>query len=576
MSNEVKSESPAARLEVPGRTSLSTLYLLVIIGVGSVLCSYSAYGFAKNPPGAEFFILALAAIGLAPFLIVRIPHLTSQITVSDTFIFLTLLLYGGEAAVLLAAIEAFSSSLRFSRKGIIILFNCAAMASATFLTAFVLEATFGPVVALSRVGFSAKSVAALCLMALIQYFSNTGLVALAAALRLEKPVVQTWSKHYLWTSVTYFGGASAAAIVAHLVVALGFYSVIVTIPIVTVIFLTYRTYRENLDAAAKHAEQAERHAEQLSLYIAERQKAEAERDQLFIREQRARAEAEKANRMKDEFLAMVTHELRTPLTPILGWIRMLRRNELDLELIGGALESIERAAKYQESIINDLLDVSRIIRGKLHLESKELYLAQVIEASLEVMRPAADAKNIAIHCSNDSPGMLVYGDSRRLKQVMWNVLSNAVKFTPVGGRIELAIQAKGAYAHIRITDNGAGIRPDFLPYVFDRFRQDDTRGSEGLGGLGLGLALVRYLTEMHGGNVTAQSPGVGHGATFVIRLPVVKSSPSYGQDLTTSRTPAGSEGIRVSPPKLAENVLPAGVQAKVGSAHLKVRWSWVN
>ncbi len=567
MSNEVKSESPSARLVVPGRTSLSTLYLLVVIGIGSVLCSYSAYGFAKNPPGAEFFILALAAIGLAPFLIVRIPHLTSQITVSDTFIFLTLLLYGGEAAVLLAAIEAFSSSLRFSRKGIIILFNCAAMASATFLTAFVLEATFGPVVVLSQVGFSAKSVAALCLMALVQYFSNTGLVALAAALRLEKPVVQTWSKHYLWTSVTYVGGASAAAIVAHLVVTLGFYSVIVTIPIVSVIFLTYRTYRENLDAAAKHAEQAERHAEQLSLYIAERQKAEAERDQLFIREQKARAEAEKANRMKDEFLAMVTHELRTPLTPILGWIRMLRRNELDIDLIGGALESIERAAKYQESIINDLLDVSRIIRGKLHLESKELYLSQVIEASLEVMRPAADAKNITIQCTNDSPGMLVYGDSRRLKQVMWNVLSNAVKFTPVGGRIELAIQAKGAYAHIRITDNGAGIRPDFLPYVFDRFRQDDTRGSEGLGGLGLGLALVRYLTEMHGGNVTAQSSGVGHGATFVIRLPMVKSS-AYGQDLTTSRTPAGSEGIRVSPPKLAENILPAGVQAEVGSAHL--------
>lgn len=506
------------------RAGLSNSYLWLVILMGFAVFANSLYQFVNQPWDPEFFILALVAIVLGPFLIVRIPHLTSQITVSDTFIFLTLLLYGGHAAVLLAALEALTSSLRFSRKTVTILFNCAAMACATAVTTLVLTVTFGPVMNLLTVGLSASSLAALCIMALVQYFANTGLVALAAALRMERPVVQTWSKHYLWTSITYVGGASAAAIAAHLINAMGFYSVIVTIPIVAVIFLTYRTYRQNLDVAAAHAEQAERHAEQLSLYITEREKVEAERDQLFVREQNARAEAEKANRMKDEFLAMVTHELRTPLTPILGWIRMLRRNELEPEMVSGALESIERAAKYQESIINDLLDVSRIIRGKLHLESKEIYLSSVIEASLEVVRPMADAKNIAIKCSNDAPGMLVYGDAGRLKQVMWNVLSNAAKFTPQGGQIKLEIQLKDSYAQITISDNGAGIRPDFLPYVFDSFRQDDTRINEGLGGLGLGLALVRHLTEMHGGNVTAQSLGVGQGATFIIRLPLVESA----------------------------------------------------
>jgi signal transduction histidine kinase len=554
MSINLKTVNHPQRLEIMSKSTVSKLYLWLVIAIGATICSFSFYQFAKQPPGAEFFILALFAIVLGPFLIVKIPHLTSQITVSDTFIFLTLLLYGGDAAVLLATLEAFTSSIRFSRKVVTILFNCAAMACATFLTTFVLTIAFGSVMELSRVGFSASSLAALCIMALVQYFSNTGLVALAAALRLEQPIVQTWSKHYLWTSITYVGGASAAAIVSHLINVMGFYSVIVTIPIVAVIFLTYRTYRQNLEVAAAHAEQAERHADQLSLYIAERQKAEAERDQLFIREQNARAEAEKANRMKDEFLAMVTHELRTPLTPILGWIRMLRRNELDGDLIGGALESIERAAKYQESIINDLLDVSRIIRGKLHLESKDIYLSQVIEASVEVVRPAADAKNITINCTNDSPTMLVYGDSRRLKQVMWNVLSNAVKFTPLGGCVDLEIRPKGLYAQIRISDNGAGIRPDFLPYVFDRFRQDDTRGNEGLGGLGLGLALVRSLTEMHGGNVTAQSSGVGQGATFIIKLPLV-NAPTHGQSLKESSAPVGNNTLTFSS-EIAENVAP--------------------
>jgi signal transduction histidine kinase len=157
------------------------------------------------------------------------------------------------------------------------------------------------------------------------------------------------------------------------------------------------------------------------------------------------------------------------------------------------------------------------------LDSKEIYLTQVIDASLEVVRPAAEAKGIRINSTNYLTEMLVSGDPRRLKQVMWNILSNAVKFTPIGGRIDLEVRPDGSYAQVRVTDNGIGIRPDFLPYVFDRFRQDDATDSEGLGGLGLGLALVRYLTEMHGGHVKAESRGVGQGATFTIQLPLAKA-----------------------------------------------------
>jgi len=510
------------------RKRWSGIYLWLIVVLGAIVCSFCLYNYIlASPERADFrfLILTVIAVGLGPCLIVRIPRLTSQITVSDTFIFLTMLLYGGEAAVLLAALEAFCSSLRFSRKLITILFNSAAMACATFLTSTALNLIFGSIGEVRNGGYSSSLIIALCLMALVQYIANSGLVAIGAALKLDLPLLQTWSRHYLWTSVTYVAGASAAGIIAHLVNTIGFYSVIVTAPIIAIIFLTYRTYRENIEAAAAQAKQAEKHAEELSLYIAERRRAEEERDQLLVREQQARAEAEGANRMKDEFLALVSHELRTPLTPILGWIGMLRRGELDRATSSGALESIERAAKYQEFIINDLLDISRIVRGKLNLDMREIHLRQVVEGSLEVVRPAAEAKNILINCTYESRGLLVSGDQGRLKQVVWNILSNAVKFTEIGGRIDVEVKLDGSYAEVQVRDNGIGISADFLPHVFDRFRQAHTSKNQALGGLGLGLALVRYLTEMHGGCVQANSAGLGEGATFRVRLPILRVEP---------------------------------------------------
>lgn len=250
-----------------------------------------------------------------------------------------------------------------------------------------------------------------------------------------------------------------------------------------------------------------------------------ENTRLYEAEQNARTEAEAANRIKDEFLAVLSHELRSPLNPILGWSKLLRSRKLDEEATDRALEIIERNAKLQTQLIEDLLDVSRILRGKLSLKVAPVDLQGVTGAAIETVRLAAEAKSIQIRTRFDSP-TTVMGDPNRLQQIVWNLLSNAVKFTDVNGQIEVKLECVNHQAQIRVTDNGKGIEPDFLPYIFDYFRQEDSATTRKFGGLGLGLAIVRHLVELHGGTVHAASPGEGKGATFVVRLPLVKGTNS--------------------------------------------------
>ncbi len=245
------------------------------------------------------------------------------------------------------------------------------------------------------------------------------------------------------------------------------------------------------------------------------------RDELLEREHAARQEAETANRAKDEFLATVSHELRTPLNAILGWAHMLRANRLDQMTQSRALETIERNAKSQAQLIEDILDVSRIVTGKLRLDVRPVELAPVVEAAIDSVRPAADAKDIRIEAILDPRAGPVSGDANRLQQIVWNLVSNAVKFTGKGGRVQVRIERVKSRVEIIVSDTGQGITSDFLPYVFDRFRQADATSTRRYGGLGLGLAIVRHLTEMHGGIVTAASPGEGLGATFTVKLPVI-------------------------------------------------------
>jgi signal transduction histidine kinase/ActR/RegA family two-component response regulator len=247
------------------------------------------------------------------------------------------------------------------------------------------------------------------------------------------------------------------------------------------------------------------------------------RTQALAREKAAREEAEEANHLKDEFLATVSHELRTPLTAILGWSNMLLAGAIEGAARDRALEIIHRNAQAQNQLISDLLDVSRIISGKLRLDLRTVELAPIIEGAVEATRPAAEAKGVHLDTSLDPYAGPVNGDADRLQQVVWNLLTNAIKFTPEGGRIEVRSGIAGSRVEVTVRDTGIGIEPEFLPHIFDRFRQADPGANRVHGGMGLGLSIVRQLVELHGGSVRAESEGDGKGATFTVSLPFVKA-----------------------------------------------------
>jgi len=279
-----------------------------------------------------------------------------------------------------------------------------------------------------------------------------------------------------------------------------------------------------------------------------------ERARLYEAEQRARQDAETANRMKDDFLATLSHELRSPLNSILGWVTLLREGRLSEEARASALQTVERSARAQNRIISDLLDVSRIINGQLRLNPRNLELGPIVEAGVEAVRPAADAKGILLRLSLDGEAGRISGDSDRLQQIVWNLVSNAIKFTPQGGVVEVRLERVGSYVQLAVSDTGAGISPAFLPFVFDRFRQADSSSTRKQGGLGLGLAIVRHLVEQHGGTVHAESEGGGKGAVFIVRLPLTSQGGGVREqhvqsaarlDAVTLDCPPPLEGLRV-------------------------------
>lgn len=255
--------------------------------------------------------------------------------------------------------------------------------------------------------------------------------------------------------------------------------------------------------------------------ISERKMAEIERENLLEREQAARAEAEAANRAKDEFLSVLSHELRTPLNAILGWTMILQSGSLDQPHMNQAIETIERNARLQNNLIEDLLDVSRIISGKMRIDPDKIDLTLIAKSAVETIRPIADSKNISLTLESEELPLEINGDATRLQQVIVNLANNAVKFTPENGAIKVILSKKVNFARLEIIDTGIGIKPDFLPLIFDRFRQADSTTKRNHSGLGLGLTIVRHLTEMHDGNVYAKSDGEGKGASFAIEIPLI-------------------------------------------------------
>ena len=256
-----------------------------------------------------------------------------------------------------------------------------------------------------------------------------------------------------------------------------------------------------------------------------RKQFEEERESLLSAERSARSLAEREGRIKDEFLATLSHELRTPLNAVLGYSALLRMSKSDEAQVQEAAETIERNARAQAQLIEDLLDMNRIVSGKLRLDVQQLELTSIIQAALETVRPSAEAKGIRVQVVLDPLAGPVRGDANRLQQVIWNLLANAIKFTPKEGKVQVALERVNSHLEVAVADTGIGIEPDFLPRVFDRFRQADPSTTRQFGGLGLGLSIVKHLVELHGGSVRAKSPGTGLGATFVVALPLAVVHP---------------------------------------------------
>jgi signal transduction histidine kinase/CheY-like chemotaxis protein len=402
--------------------------------------------------------------------------------------------------------------------------------------------------------------------AIATYFVvNTGLVAGAIASSSERTWWRVWRDDFLWSGASFMVAGTAGAASA-VVIARGEHwkALLMLAPV----YLTYRTYqvfvgrledqrrhtaetqrlhKETVDALrmarkAEHALAEEK--ERLASTVGELTRLEQMRMQLLEREQAARARAEEASRLKDQFLAMVSHELRTPLTAILGWADMLRTGKLEGESQGRASESIYGNARRQARLIDELLDVARITSGKLRLERTAVDLTHVVRGALEVVQAAADAKGVPITIDADPAIGSIFGDPARLQQIVWNLLSNAVKFTPEGGTVLVALRRTGNTAEIVVADNGAGIPPEFLPWVFEPFLQADASTTRPYGGLGLGLSIVKHLVEAHGGSVSVESGGEGRGARFTVRLPIVAVYPEQVE--TAPDRPAASAPRRMT------------------------------
>jgi len=379
--------------------------------------------------------------------------------------------------------------------------------------------------------------------AIATYFVvNTGLIGGAIALSSGRSWWQVWHDEFLWSAPSFMVAGSAGAVAAMVVRRDRHWAALL---LLAPVYLTYRTYQifvgrlddqrihvqetqrlhtETLEALrqALNAEQAlAQEKERLARTLADMTRLEEARRQLLHREHAARAAAEQANRLKDQFLAVVSHELRTPLNAILGWAELLQSGKLDLFKSDRAARAILESAKRQAQLIDELLDVARIMSGKLRLERSTVDLIEIIHSAVAVVQPVIEAKHINVDIET-SPGLsTVFGDSSRLQQVIWNLLSNAVKFTPEGGTVRVRLHTAFGRAEMVVADSGEGIPAEFLPHVFEPFRQADASTTRTHAGLGLGLSIVRQIIEAHGGTVSAENNPTGRGAVFTVSLPIV-------------------------------------------------------
>lgn len=485
------------------KSRLFVPFLRLVIVAGSLALLYSLPRLNLASFDLRFAALFGMALLLSSRIVVPIPRLSSQVSVSDTFVFLILLLYGGPAAILVASTEAAFSSLRFSRKPRTVLFNWGCAAVSVFITSSILRVLFGNILVLPGQPFSAGFVVATCTMALVHYASNSGIVAIGAALKTGQPIWPTWRKHYLWTSITYFAGASAAAVIAALVTSIGFAAFVITLPIITIVFLTYRTYLKNVETSAAQADQAEKHVKELSHYIAEQKRIQEQFTQL-----------EKLSAL-GELASGVAHDFNNTLAGILGRAQLLQRTN-DPEKIKRGLDIIIKAAEDGAKTVKRIQDFARQRRDH---DFELVSVDQILTDASEITRPrwknCAEAANV--HISLDlqiHSNAMVMGDDSELREVLVNMVFNAIDAMPEGGKLTLATSTIDDSVVITIADTGVGMYPEVRSRIFDPFFT-----TKGTAGLGLGLAVSFGIIRRHGGNIEVEST-YGKGTEFRITLPL--------------------------------------------------------
>jgi signal transduction histidine kinase/ActR/RegA family two-component response regulator len=499
-------------------------FMWLVIAIGGVVFLFSVYQLPRySLPrlNLTFLLVALLTAAVGSRVAVKIPRIGGQITVSDTFIFLTMLLYGGEAAILLATLDGICTSIRISRKLRTYLFNSAVLTISTFLTVWTLRLLYGPVYELPTRSISAVFITAICVMGLVQYAFNSGLIAALQSLKLDQPLWQTWRKYYLWSSVTYFAGASAAGMVAKLVNSVGFYAVLATGPIVAIVYATYSTYLKNIEASARQAEQAEQHIEELSRYITEQER---------IREQFAQLEKLSA---LGELASGVAHDFNNTLAGILGRAQLLLMRTQDPEVVR-CLRIIVKSAQDGANTVKRIQDFARQRRDKnFELVATDQLLLDLIEITRPRWKDSAAAANVHIQFdSRISTNAFIMGDESELREVLINIIFNAVDAMPQGGKITLCAEEAGGSVSISVGDTGMGMSQEVRSRIFDPFFT-----TKGKAGLGLGLAVSYGIISRHEGTINVKSE-VGRGTTFCISLPKADADARARGEVKDAELPA--------------------------------------
>ncbi|MDQ3917164.1 MAG: response regulator [Acidobacteriota bacterium] len=453
----------------------------------------------------RFAALAAIAVGVGARGVVRIPRVKGEVTASDTFIFLTMMLYDGEAAILLAVVEALCSSLRITKRRLTLLFNASNMGCSTFVTVWAARAVFGHIPDVADKQFTARSVGFVCAVALVQYASNSALAAVREALRDSKPVWQTWKGSYLWISITTLSAASAAMIIARLVNATGFYSVLLILPIVAVVHFTYRTYLKNVEAAEAQAEQARKHVKELSRYVEEQERIRVQFSQV-----------EKLSAV-GSLASGVAHDFNNCLASISGRAELLLKYATDPKLRRG-LDLIVKSARDGAKTVKRIQDFARQRQDR---DFEPVSVDQLLLDVSEITRPRwkgtaeAGGVQISLTVSNHS-GAHVLGDASELRDVLVNMIFNAVDAMHAGGRLTLAAERRDEKVVITVRDTGCGMTSEVRARVFDPFFT--TKGVEGMG---LGLSVSYGVIRRHGGTIRVESE-VGRGTTFEVVLPLAE------------------------------------------------------